>query len=180
MNTPLFPRTAGSLAWIGHPIGYHHVPSAKDVTMAKGPAKITRTSPQSALFTPAQGVALAMRAPSVDAVGLEERAASLAKRSIKRESKLWALDLAIRCMDLTSLDGSDTPGRIVAMCAKALRPDPRDHTVPPVAAVCVYPQLVPVAVDHIRGTNVRVASVAGGFPSGRAPLHERLRESRHV
>src|SRR5437867_6576484 len=76
---------------------------------------------------------------SVDEVGADERAASLAKRSIKKSSKLWALDLAIRCMDLTTLEGQDTPGKVAALCAKAMRPKPGDATVPPVAAVCVYP-----------------------------------------
>jgi deoxyribose-phosphate aldolase len=112
----------------------------------------------------------------VDAVGLEERAASLAKRSIKRESKLWALDLAIRSVDLTTLEGSDTPGKIVAMCAKAVRPDPTDPSIPSVAAVCIYPALVPVAVGQLKGTGVRVASVAGSFPSGLGPLEARLAE----
>jgi len=112
----------------------------------------------------------------VDAVGLEERAASLAKRSIKRESKLWALDLAIRCIDLTTLEGADTPGKIVAICAKAVRPDPTDHSIPPVAAVCIYPALVPVAAGQLKGTSVHVASVAGAFPSGLGPLKERLDE----
>ena len=85
----------------------------------------------------------------VDAVGLEGRAASLATRSIKQESKRWALELAIRCMDLTTLEGTDTTGKIVALCAKAVRPDPLDPSVPSVAAVCLYPQLVPVAVDRL-------------------------------
>jgi deoxyribose-phosphate aldolase len=123
---------------------------------------------------------LVARASAVDAVGLEERAASLAKRSIKRGSKLWALDLAIRCMDLTTLEGSDTAGKIVAMCAKAVRPNPVDPSVPPVAAVCIYPQLVPVAVGELKNTGVKVASVAGGFPSGLGPLDARLREIREV
>ncbi|MEW6059817.1 MAG: deoxyribose-phosphate aldolase [Actinomycetota bacterium] len=118
--------------------------------------------------------------PAVDAVGLEERAASLGKRSIKRESKLRALDLAIRCMDLTTLEGTDTRGKIVAMCAKAVRPDPVDPTIPPVAAVCLYPQLVPVAVGQLKNTGVRVASVAGAFPSGLGPLDARLAEVREV
>ena len=123
---------------------------------------------------------LVARVPAVDAVGLEQRAAALATRSIKMDSKLRALDLAIRCMDLTTLEGSDTPGKIVAMCAKAVRPDPTDPSIPSVAAVCLYPQLVPVAVDHLRGTDVRVASVAGGFPAGLTPLDARLREIRDV
>jgi deoxyribose-phosphate aldolase len=117
---------------------------------------------------------------AVDAVGLEERAGSLAKRSIKRESKLWALNLAIRSMDLTTLEGSDTPGKIVALCAKAVRPNPLDDSIPSVAAVCLYPQLVPVAVGQLKGTGVNVASVAGGFPAGLAPLEARLLEIREV
>jgi deoxyribose-phosphate aldolase len=120
------------------------------------------------------------RTVAVDAVGLEERAASLAKRSIKRESKLWALDLAIRSIDLTTLEGTDTIGKVVAMCAKAVRPDPTDPSAPPVAAVCLYPQLVPVAVEQLRGSGVHVASVAGGFPSGLGPLDARLREVAEV
>jgi deoxyribose-phosphate aldolase len=136
---------------------------------------IERVSDQ---FTASSMGALLGRVASVDAVGLEERAASLAKRSIKRESKLWALDLAIRCVDLTTLEGSDTPGKIVAMCAKAVRPDPTDGSIPSVAAVCLYPALVPVAVGQLRGTGVHVASVAGSFPSGLGPLPERLDEIR--
>jgi deoxyribose-phosphate aldolase len=117
---------------------------------------------------------------AVDAVGLEERAGSLAKRSIKRDSKLWALDLAIRSIDLTTLEGSDTPGKIVALCAKAVRPNPLDDSIPSVAAVCLYPQLVPVAVGQLKGTGVNVASVAGGFPAGLTPLDARLVEIREV
>ncbi len=123
---------------------------------------------------------LVARVPAVDAVGLEQRAAALATRSIKKDSKLTALDLAIRCMDLTTLEGSDTPGKIVAMCAKAVRPDPTDPAIPSVAAVCLYPQLVPVAVDQLGGTEVRVASVAGGFPAGLTLLDARLQEIRDV
>jgi deoxyribose-phosphate aldolase len=117
---------------------------------------------------------------SVDAVALEERAATLAKRSIKRESKLQAFELAVRMMDLTTLEGADTPGKVAALCSKALRPDPVDHEVPPVAAVCVYPNLVPTAVARLRGTSVRVASVATGFPSGQVPLEAKLDETRWV
>lgn len=133
-----------------------------------------------ALFSPASGAALVARAGGVDAVGLEERAASLARRSIKREAKLWALDLAIRCMDLTTLEGADTPGKVVQLCHKAVRPDPSDPSVPSVAAVVVYPNLVPVAVAQLRETGVRVASVAGAFPSGLAPLEARLTEIREA
>jgi deoxyribose-phosphate aldolase len=123
---------------------------------------------------------LIARAAAVDAVGLEARAASLGGRSIKRSAKLWALDLAIRCMDLTTLEGADTAGKIVAMCAKAVRPDPLDAAIPSVAAVCLYAQLVPVAVGELKGTGVHVASVAGSFPSGLGPLGSRIAEIRDV
>ena len=129
-------------------------------------------------YAPRDAVRLVTRAPAVDAVGLEERALGLGKRSIKKASKLWALDLAIRCMDLTTLEGVDTAGKIVAMCAKAVRPDPFDRTIPSVAAVCLYPQLVPVAVKELNGTGVKVASVAGAFPAGLGPLEPRLAEIR--
>jgi deoxyribose-phosphate aldolase len=131
-------------------------------------------------FTAAEAARLVVRSVGVDAVGLEARAASLATRSIKRDAKLWALDLAIRCIDLTTLEGTDTVGKIVAMCAKAVRPDPSDASVPSVAAVCLYPQLVPVAVRQLDGTGVKVASVAGGFPGGLGPLDARLREITDV
>ena len=120
------------------------------------------------------------RIGSVDAVALEERAATLAKRSIKKESKLQAFELAVRMMDLTTLEGADTPGKVAALCSKAVRPDPVDRDVPSVAAVCVYPNLVPVAVARLRGTGVNVASVATGFPSGQVPLETKLDEVRWV
>jgi deoxyribose-phosphate aldolase len=120
------------------------------------------------------------RVGSVDQVAVEERAATLGKRSIKREAKLWALDLAIRTMDLTTLEGSDTPGKVAALCSKAIRPDPVDPSIPSVAAVCVYPNLVPVAVERVRGSGVKVASVATSFPSGQAPLDVKLAEVRDV
>ena len=128
----------------------------------------------------AEAQRLIARTVAVDAVGLEERAASLAKRSIKKSSKLWALDLAVRCMDLTTLEGTDTVGKIVALCSKAIRPDPVDPSIPPVAAVCLYPQLVPVAAEQLKGTGVHVASVAGAFPAGLGPLDSRLREIAEV
>jgi deoxyribose-phosphate aldolase len=120
------------------------------------------------------------RIGSVDAVALEERAASLAKRSIKREAKVYALDLAIRMMDLTTLEGQDTPGKIAALASKAIRPDPSNPSVPSVAAVCVYPNLVPPAAARLRGTGVKVASVATAFPSGQSPLEAKLEEVRWV
>jgi deoxyribose-phosphate aldolase len=116
--------------------------------------------------------------PGVDEVGATARAADLATRSIKKESKAFALDLAIRMTDLTTLEGADTPGKVRALCAKAMRPDPSDPETPPVAAVCVYPDLVEVAVETLRGSGVRVASVATAFPSGRASLNVKLADVR--
>jgi deoxyribose-phosphate aldolase len=106
--------------------------------------------------------------PGVDQVGAELRAATLATRSIKKQSKLWAIDTAIRMVDLTTLEGADTPGKVRSLCAKARRPDPERPDVPSVAAVCIYPDLVPTAVDALRGTGIGIASVATAFPSGRA------------
>jgi deoxyribose-phosphate aldolase len=120
------------------------------------------------------------RIGSVDAVALEERAASLAKRSIKREAKVFALDLAVRMMDLTTLEGQDTPGKVAALASKAVRPDPSDPSVPSVAAICIYPNLVPTAVQRVEGSSVKVASVATAFPSGQSPLEEKLDEVRWV
>jgi deoxyribose-phosphate aldolase len=143
-------------------------------------AEIEPSGPGKIRFSSRDAARLVARTTAVDAVGLEERAASLGKRSIKRESKLWALDLAIRCMDLTTLEGADTTGKIVAMCAKAVRPDPVDSSIPSAAAVCLYPQLVPVAASQLKNTGVKVASVAGSFPGGLGPLDARLREIREV
>src|SRR5438105_5206581 len=120
------------------------------------------------------------RIGSVDAVALEERADSLARRSIKREAKVFALELAIRLMDLTTLEGADTPGKIAALASKAVRPDPGDSTIPSVAALCVYPNLVPHAVARLRETGVKVASVATAFPSGQAPLDVKVHEVEEV
>src|SRR5204863_3161619 len=92
----------------------------------------------------------------------------LKRRSIKKASKLWALNLAISMMDLTTLEGKDTPGKIRAMCVKAMRPQPGDPSIPSVAALCVYPALVAEAKDALRGSSVKVASVATAFPSGQS------------
>jgi deoxyribose-phosphate aldolase len=110
----------------------------------------------------------------VDQVGAEARAAGLATRSIKAAAKLWAIDTAISMIDLTTLEGADTPGKVRAMCGKARRPDPTDPSVPPVAAVCVYPDLVPFARAALAGSPVKVASVATAFPSGRACMAVKL------
>jgi deoxyribose-phosphate aldolase len=112
--------------------------------------------------------------PGVDQVGVLERVAGLAARSVKKASKLQALDMAIGMVDLTTLEGADTPGKVRAMCAKARHPDLADPPAPPVAAVCVYPDLVPVAREAVAGSAVAVASVATAFPSGRASLAVKL------
>ncbi len=112
--------------------------------------------------------------PGVDQVGADARAASLATRSIKAAAKLWAIDTAISMVDLTTLEGADTPGKVSSLCGKARRPDPADPSVPPVAAVCVYPDLVPFARAAVMGSPVKVASVATAFPSGRASLAVKL------
>ena len=116
--------------------------------------------------------------PGVDQVGAEERAARLATRSIKTSAKAEAIDLAISMVDLTTLEGADTAGKVRALCAKAVRPDPADASVPKVAAVCVYPDLVDVAVQALLGSGVGVASVATAFPSGRSPLEAKLADTR--
>jgi deoxyribose-phosphate aldolase len=116
--------------------------------------------------------------PGVDQVGAEQRAAMLGTRSIKTSAKAWALDLAVRMIDLTTLEGADTPGKVRALCAKARRPDPADPSCPPVAAVCVYPLMVPVAAAALRGSGVHLASVATAFPSGQAPLDVKLADTR--
>ncbi len=118
------------------------------------------------------------RVTAVDQVGVEERVDSLKKRSIKKASKLWALDLAIRMMDLTTLEGKDTPGKVRALSAKAMHPLPGDPSIPHVAAICVYPALVADARDALKGSGVHVASVATGFPSGQTFREIKLAETR--
>jgi deoxyribose-phosphate aldolase len=115
--------------------------------------------------------------PGVDQVGVEQRAAGLATRSIKKASKLWAIDTAISMIDLTTLEGADTVGKIRSLCAKAKRPDPERPDVPPVAAVCVYPDLVETAVEALRGTKIKIASVATAFPSGRASIKVKIADT---
>jgi deoxyribose-phosphate aldolase len=112
--------------------------------------------------------------PGVDQVGAEERARSLATRSIKSASKVWAIRTAISMVDLTTLEGADTPGKVASLCQKARRPDPGDDGVPPVAAVCVYPDLVGTAKRELAGSAVAVAAVATAFPSGRAAVEVKL------
>jgi deoxyribose-phosphate aldolase len=116
--------------------------------------------------------------PGVDQVGVNERVAALATRSVKKDAKLRALDMAISMVDLTTLEGADTPGKVRAMCAKARHPDFGDPPAPPVAAVCLYPDLVPVAREAVAGSTVAVAAVATAFPSGRASLTVKLADVR--
>jgi deoxyribose-phosphate aldolase len=118
--------------------------------------------------------------PTVDQVMVEERAASFTKRSIKTSAKLTGLRMAVAMMDLTTLEGKDTPGKIAYLCQKALRPAEPKYEVPPCAAVCVYPSMVRHARKFIGNSGVHVASVATGFPSGKYPLRTRLTETRRA
>ena len=120
------------------------------------------------------------RVSSVDQVGVEERVEGLKKRSIKKASKLWALDLAIRMIDLTTLEGKDTPGKVRALCAKGIHPQPGDPTIPSVAAICVYPAMIADAKDALKGSTVKVASVATGFPSGQTFRDIKIAEVREA
>ena len=118
--------------------------------------------------------------PGVDEVGARARAQDLSTRSIKTTAKAKAIDLAISMVDLTTLEGADTPGKVRSLCAKAALPDPTDRTVPRVRAVCVYPAMVATAVEALRGTGIGVAAVATAFPSGRAPLDVKLADTRQA
>lgn len=116
--------------------------------------------------------------PGVDKVGLEARAASLGTRSIKTASKAWALDAAIKMMDLTTLEGMDTPERVKSLCLKALTPDPTDLSTPRPAAICVYGDMVKYAKATLKDSGVYVAAVATAFPSGRASLRVKLEDTK--
>ncbi len=118
--------------------------------------------------------------PPVDAVAVEERVASLGKRSIKKAAKVAGLKLAVRMMDLTTLEGKDTAGKVRQMCQKALRPLDSDGTIGPCAAICVYPNHVATAREALRGSDVKVASVATAFPSGQSPLAVKLDDTRRA
>jgi deoxyribose-phosphate aldolase len=120
------------------------------------------------------------RVPRVDQVGAEERAAALGKRSIKKDAKQVGIRLAVSMLDLTTLEGKDSDGKVRQLCRKAIQPLPGDPTVPHVAAVCVYPNLVPVAKEALAGSGVKVASVATGFPAGLVPLPIKLEEARRA
>ena len=119
--------------------------------------------------------------PGVDQVGAESRAAMLATRSIKTSAKKWAIDTAISMVDLTTLEGADTPGKVRALCAKAVRPDPTDSSVPSIGAICVYNDMVKIArthLDAIGGKTVPVAAVSTAFPSGRASMDVKIRDTQ--
>jgi deoxyribose-phosphate aldolase len=119
--------------------------------------------------------------PPVDQVGADARAATLGTRSIKTSSKAWAIDTAISMVDLTTLEGADTPGKVRALCTKAVRPAPSDSSVPSVGAVCVYNDMVKVARTHldlIGGENIPVAAVSTAFPSGRASMAVKLQDTK--
>ncbi|MEI6866944.1 MAG: deoxyribose-phosphate aldolase [Actinomycetes bacterium] len=119
--------------------------------------------------------------PAVDQVGADSRAAMLATRSIKNSSKKWAIDLAISMVDLTTLEGADTPGKVRALCTKAVRPDPMDSSVPSVGAVCVYNDMVKIArtqLDSIGGGAIHVAAVTTAFPSGRASIEVKRQDTQ--
>ena len=146
---------------------------------------------ETALITPPSFKPVALRrslgdalemAHGVDAVAAEERAGSLAKRSLKKESKVWGLKLAISMIDLTTLEGKDTRGKVWALCQKAMRPDPasRDGEIPHVAAVCVYPALIGFVKQALGDSGVHIASVATGFPSGQTFTQIKVDETRQA
>lgn len=114
----------------------------------------------------------------IDHVGVEERVSRLNKRSIKKESKMYALKLALNMMDLTTLEGKDSSGKVIQLCQKAKRPHPAMPDLPTVAAVCVYPSMVSLVKEQVKGTDIQVASVATAFPSGQAPLSVKLDDTR--
>jgi deoxyribose-phosphate aldolase len=116
--------------------------------------------------------------PGVDHVGADARAAGLGTRSIKSTSKAWGIDTAIAMIDLTTLEGADTERKVRSLCAKAMATDPGDPATPRVAAVCIYADMVPVAVDALKGTSIHVAAVTSAFPSGRATMAVKLTDTR--
>ncbi|HUP64780.1 MAG TPA: deoxyribose-phosphate aldolase [Thermoanaerobaculia bacterium] len=142
---------------------------------------MTLTHPSRSVAEPRRSLTEALdTVVPVDQIGVEERAASLAKRSLKKESKIEGLRLAIRMIDLTTLEGKDTTGKVTALCRKAIRPDPSDASIPSVAAVCVYPNMVPAVRRALAGSGVKTASVATSFPSGQSPLEIKVDETRRA
>src|SRR5438270_6269249 len=172
----------------GHPVRSARRPPARHGTLRFG-ATVSGPMSQTALTSPpvlsptflrrSLGDALEL-AHGVDAVAAEERAASLAKRSLKKESKVWGLKLIISTIDLTTLEGKDTRGKVWALCQKAIRPDPSDHDIPHVGAVCVYPTMIPYVKEALAGSGVKIASVATGFPSGQTFTSIKVEETRQA
>ncbi|MBA2573984.1 MAG: deoxyribose-phosphate aldolase [Nocardioidaceae bacterium] len=146
--------------------------------MLKTPFSADGASPTDAVSSPAALRRFLHGLPGVDQVGCEARVATLSSRSIKTTSKSLALDLAISMIDLTTLEGQDTAGKVRALCAKAKRPDPEDPTCPRVAAICVYPDMVATARAALGESGVHVASVATAFPAGRSTLAIKLADTR--
>ncbi len=154
-------------------------PASKDLKQSEATA--TTTPPAHLADATADETSLRrflLGLPGVDPVGIEMRAAGLATRSIKRASKLAALDLAISMVDLTTLEGADTPGKVRNLARKAMLPDPDYPDTPHTAAICVYPDMVPTAVAELKGSGVNVASVASAFPSGRSSLEVKLADTK--
>lgn len=116
----------------------------------------------------------------IDQVGVESRVARLNSRSIKKESKIEALKMALSMIDLTTLEGMDTEGKVIQLCQKALKPHAAMPDLPKVAAVCVYPNMVKVAKERLKGSGIHVASVATAFPSGMATLEDKLQETKRA
>ncbi len=121
-----------------------------------------------------------MRRTTIDRVTADARAASFTKRSIKTSMKEAGLRIAVSMVDLTTLEGKDSPQKVRALCAKAVRPDAKDPTIPHVGAICVYPELVETAYEALAGSGVHLASVATGFPSGQYPIDLRLEDVRRA
>src|SRR6476620_9640586 len=147
----------------------------------KAPALMKSAKPDAFRAKRSLPTGSALQLPSVDQVMAEERAAAFAKRSIKKDSKLAGLKMAVAMMDLTTLEGKDTPGKVAYLCRKALQPAEAKYDVPPCAAVCVYPNMVRYARRFLgQNSPVKVASVATGFPSGQYPLRTKLEETRRA
>ncbi|OEV03650.1 deoxyribose-phosphate aldolase [Streptomyces oceani] len=158
-------------------------PTATASTPPTAPRAGQSPAPADAAFADVTASEAALRRylhglPGVDAVGLEARAATLGTRSIKTTAKAYAIDLAISMIDLTTLEGADTPGKVRSLCAKAITPDPSDRTAPRVAAICVYPDMAAIAKEALAGSGVHVASVATAFPAGRTARPVKLADTR--
>ena len=118
------------------------------------------------------------QSPHIDKVGVEERAARFTKRSIKKETKVSGLKLVLNMIDLTTLEGKDTPGKVKQLCYKAMHPHDALPGIPTVAAICVYPSMVKIAKKSLEGSEIKVASVATAFPSGQAPRDVKIRDTK--